>query len=910
MMSDGLKMRIPRPLLSRSWLGSSQGVITVGVVISLLLGTLAFVLGTPTHSRLLQLLDGHGWLGNDPKGQVDLANGASGSVDLRLTIPGAAGHSLEVVRSGSTATLVDSEAGTIGTIDLNSYHVTGSTSIGAGPAIDVVASTTLIYVVNIQTGRVETHDPLTNRLVGSVELGSQLTPGVVDSAGDLYLLAKGTGQLLTLSPQHDGHIRRSATSVTVAADQDQLALVNDLPGVLDVTRQEFYLVPGGNPAPGIPVPLSGGVVQLPSVVDGPVIPIAESGSGQLVLVEGGTAHPIAIAGAGSDALGAPEAYAGNIYIPDPTAGKVDVFTNSGAPLPPVVLGHSSSQLGLSLQGGFLWVNDPLNPTSAFSIDTTGVVHKVDKNDPRAVTNVPTTTRPPTPTPTPVPVPVPVPTTQVPTTQPVTPVTVPPTVPSAPGLVTATAGNQSVSVSWAPAGPDGSPVSAYKLALQSAGGGTTVDGFTAGGSDSNHQFTKGILNGTAYQVRVTAVNAVGSGPGVTSNTVTPTSDIPNAPTGVQAADQADGSVTVTWAPANGEGHQITSYSVFAQLQGSTSGSAGGSPPANADQLVAPAVATTQADITTGLVLGSTYEFTVTATNDVAGTSKDSDLSAPVRDGSAPGTVTGLAASSQGKGALALVWSCATRCAGGEQLTDFALAVTPAAASAPSTVPVSPGSTKFSTALTGLSPGTSYTITITPRNSFGPGAPASVTAATHRLPTVAITSAALTGDRQITVTAGASGDTAVTCQIFVQGAGRDGNNCSGSFIESALTGNTNVVVFVRVTDADGQTTDSSSTSVLTNAAPKASTIVAPGAAYGNTWYTHSRPDLTAGTRNGQVHTGNAVTIYCQASGPSSAETQNSTIWDYIGGGKWTTDDAMNNTPAGQFDPSLNQTCPPGI
>ena len=126
---------------------------------------------------------------------------------------------------------------------------------------------------------------------------------------------------------------------------------------------------------------------------------------------------------------------------------------------------------------------------------------------------------------------------------------------------------------------------------------------------------GLTNGTAYTFTVTATNAVGNGPASeASNSVTPAA-APSAPTGVSAV-AGNKRAKVSWsAPAN-NGSPITSYTIT-PFVGSTA------QPATTINGTPPATSTT----ITGLTNGTTYTFTVTATNAI-GTSPASEKSASV------------------------------------------------------------------------------------------------------------------------------------------------------------------------------------------------------------------------------------------------------------------------------------------
>jgi hypothetical protein len=172
-------------------------------------------------------------------------------------------------------------------------------------------------------------------------------------------------------------------------------------------------------------------------------------------------------------------------------------------------------------------------------------------------------------------------------------------------VSATAGNQSATVSWtAPSNNGGSPITSYTVNVYPSGATTPSQQLPAGASVTSLKVT-GLTNGTSYTFTVQATNSAGTGPESTpSSAVTPQPTAPDAPTGVTAT-AGNAQATVSWtAPSNNGGSPITSYTVIPYI-GSTPQTPviiSGSPPATTTTV-------------TGLTNGTTYTFTVSASNSV-------------------------------------------------------------------------------------------------------------------------------------------------------------------------------------------------------------------------------------------------------------------------------------------------------
>jgi hypothetical protein len=195
---------------------------------------------------------------------------------------------------------------------------------------------------------------------------------------------------------------------------------------------------------------------------------------------------------------------------------------------------------------------------------------------------------------------------------------PPSAPAAPANVTATAGNQSATVSWTAPANGGSPITSYTITPYIGSTAQTALAATVTGNPPATSATvTGLTNGTAYTFTVTATNGVGTGPAsAASAAVTPAAPtVPAAPTGL-AVTAGNASAAVSWtAPANG-GSPITSYTITPYIgsTGQTPTVITGNPPATSTTV-------------TGLTNGTAYTFTVTATNGV-GTGPASTASAAV------------------------------------------------------------------------------------------------------------------------------------------------------------------------------------------------------------------------------------------------------------------------------------------
>jgi len=167
------------------------------------------------------------------------------------------------------------------------------------------------------------------------------------------------------------------------------------------------------------------------------------------------------------------------------------------------------------------------------------------------------------------------------------------IPSTPAAPTAVAGSGQATVTFVAPAANGSPITGYTVTSIPDGGTDTNAGTTA----LTHTIT-GLVNGTSYTFTVKATNGVGtSTASPASNAVTPVSAPSKVGTPTATAGYQQATVTFT-APASNGGSSITGYTVTSSPAGGVDSDAGG---------------TSLSHTMTGLTNGTSYTFTVTATN---------------------------------------------------------------------------------------------------------------------------------------------------------------------------------------------------------------------------------------------------------------------------------------------------------
>jgi hypothetical protein len=338
-------------------------------------------------------------------------------------------------------------------------------------------------------------------------------------------------------------------------------------------------------------------------------------------------------------------------------------------------------------------------------------------------------------------------------------------PTAPTGASATAGDQSATVTWTDGSNQGSTTLSYTVTatdtstvpLDPQDGNETCTYTVPVGTEVDSCNVTGLANGDSYTFAVTATNADGTGPASSpSNSVTP-STVPDAPTAASATAGAQ-SATVTWTDGFNEGSPALSYTVTA-----TDTSTNPRDPQDGNETctyTVPAPPATEVDscTVTGLANGDSYTFAVTATN-ADGTGAASAASNSVTPSSVPDAPTAVSAVAHNTSAK-VSWTDGFN----EGSTTLSYTVTATDTSASPldpndggetctyTVPAPPATEVDACHVHGLANGDSYTFSVTATNANGTGAASnpSNTIVPSTVPDAPVGVTAAPGEKAATVT----------------------------------------------------------------------------------------------------------------------------------------------------------------
>ncbi|MFI7491420.1 fibronectin type III domain-containing protein [Micromonospora echinaurantiaca] len=523
------------------------GLVTIATVAALLAAMGLTVLGLGAADNAVASYDASSWLWSAARSELARVNGVTARVDTRVEVPAARRHPMQVTQTDRLLILRDLNTGQVSSLDLATLQITATTRTTPGLGVNVALHEDAAFVVDAVQGVVRQLDPRSLAPVGEpVRYPPGITGGSFDGEGRLWIAvpSEGTVSAITAAtlpsvpasaaPAGAGLSPKQVETYDVAAASHELVVstLDDGVAVLDrtagtlvrVQRGEVHTTPLPMTAPG----------TLPTRTSGPVVPVTVADERKVHAVgAGGEVRAFTVPGTG-DRLSPAVAWANRFYCADEATGTVYSFDANGQ-LVDTIRGKATGPLELEVRENHLFINAP-DTSTARVVDDKHQVREVDKYANDVLGGDPPPAPPPPPPPK------------------------KPKVgkPSAPRSVTAAAGNAQARVSWRPAAANGAQIIRY--VVEGAGQRHEV------GANQRAVEIKGLTNGETYRFSVHAVNAKGAGPARTSNPVTPTAAVPDPPASVTAQERPDGTVLVRWPAANGQGNTIAKYVVTASSAG--------------------------------------------------------------------------------------------------------------------------------------------------------------------------------------------------------------------------------------------------------------------------------------------------------------------------------------------------------
>jgi titin len=379
---------------------------------------------------------------------------------------------------------------------------------------------------------------------------------------------------------------------------------------------------------------------------------------------------------------------------------------------------------------------------------------------------------------------------------------PRTAPGTPSNLALVAGASSIAASWTAPSSGGSTITDYIIEYSTDG--STWATFSDGLSTSASTTISGLTNGTAYFVRVSAVNVAGTGTAVASGTTSTPRTTPNAPS-ISSIVADDSELSVRFSAGASGGSAITSYQ-YSVNGGSTWVTASG---------------TSSPIVITGLTNGTRYQIALRAVNIVGSGAASNVLASTPR--TTPGAPT-ISSVTAGANQATVVFTLSNN--GGSPVTNYEYRV--------STGSWTPWETATATAsplvISNLANGTTYNVEIRAVNAAGSGAASSTGSVTPFSSPGAPSITAVTGGvRSVTIAfnAGVTGGATITNYTYSLDDGATWTvlstpSTTSPIVVSNLSDATQYSVKLAAINIAGTGSASSTVSVRTHGAPSQPTI----------------------------------------------------------------------------------------
>ena len=249
---------------------------------------------------------------------------------------------------------------------------------------------------------------------------------------------------------------------------------------------------------------------------------------------------------------------------------------------------------------------------------------------------------------------------------------------------------------------GSPLTNFRVEL-SRDGGATWTSARGGTSTSTRAIVSGAAPGTEYLLRVAAINAAGASSYLTGS-VTTTAVTPGAPINLASSSLTATTLTLGWdLPSSNGGSGISDYKVEFSSNGGTTWST-----------IPRAVSTSRTLAVTGLAKGRSYQFRVSAINEI-GTGVASAVHTVSTLTTVPGVPKSVAVSSVTSSTATMSWTAPTD-NGGSAITDYTVQTSRDDGTTWVTV-AHTASAATSMNLSGLAPGTRYLYRVATKTAVG-------------------------------------------------------------------------------------------------------------------------------------------------------------------------------------------------
>jgi titin len=359
-------------------------------------------------------------------------------------------------------------------------------------------------------------------------------------------------------------------------------------------------------------------------------------------------------------------------------------------------------------------------------------------------------------------------------------------PSAPTVSSVVPGNQQAVITVSTSNNGGGAITGYKYAFSASGPFTSFAVSPTGGTTGATTYTMtGLLNGTTYSVYVKSTNGAGDSPATTYGPFTLGKTAPQVPV-ITSVVAGNGSMTVNFtAPYNG-GDALTGYKYI--LNNSV-----------VDASAVTIGAVSNSFVISGLTNGTTYTVKMSAMNTM-GTSAYSTVSSSVVPKTVPSApaVTSVTPGNQ----QVVVEYTVSESNGGAEITQYKYRLNGGSAVALD----GSGSSPFT--ISGLTNGTSYTLTMTAINAAGESAPSASSSAfiPSTVPSTPLIQSITASNQSISVvfTADNGGSPLTSLEYSLN----DASNVSiqptySPLVISGLTNGTAYRVQIRVSNANGST-----------------------------------------------------------------------------------------------------------